>query len=200
MPSSHPAPWELTHPQQSPLPPPEDDEDIKAPYDDLIDQYATPFSKNPQHQVYSVDAGAFDRGASSYSLDQKSSHINDKDLEGSTAHGHDWEYPPPKARQEKEVEKRNCLAAVRRMCFVACQPRSCMSPQLIPDSLACRLYLVTVLVETAIDLAIESDLLIRFHELDKNDSTNKDIVERKMPVYLTIFVFAQYVVPCSQRD
>lgn len=128
MPSSHPAPWELTHPQQSPLPPPEDDEDTKAPYDDLIDQYATPFSKNPQHQVYSVDAGAFDRGASRYSLDQKSSHMNDKDLEGSTAHGHDWEYPPPKARQEKEVEKRNCLAAVRRMCFVVCQPRSCMFP------------------------------------------------------------------------
>ncbi|KAI0803078.1 hypothetical protein BC629DRAFT_1284250 [Irpex lacteus] len=172
MPSTHPAPWELTHPQQSPLPPPEDDEDTKAPYDDLIDQYATPFTKNAKHSVYSVDASAFDRGASSYSLDQKPSQISDKDLEGSTVHGHDWEYPPQKARPEEKVEKRNWLAA------------------LVPDSLACRLYLLTVLVETAIDLAIEADLLIRFHELDKNESSNKDIVERKMPVYLTIFVFA----------
>ncbi len=113
MPSTHPAPWELTHPQQSPLPPPEDDEDTKAPYDDLIDQYATPFTKNAKHSVYSVDASAFDRGASSYSLDQKPSQISDKDLEGSTVHGHDWEYPPQKARPEEKVEKRNWLAAVR---------------------------------------------------------------------------------------
>lgn len=71
---------------------------------------------------------------------------------------------------------------------------------MVPDSLACRLYLLTVLVETAIDLAIEADLLIRFHELDKNESSNKDIVERKMPVYLTIFVFAQYVISLCQTD
>ena len=63
--------------------------------------------------------------------------------------------------------------------------------QLIPDSIACRLYLLTVLIETAIDLAIEADLLIRFHEVDKSSPDN-EAVSRKMPVYLTIFALAQY--------
>ena len=48
--------------------------------------------------------------------------------------------------------------------------------QLIPDSIACRLYLLTVLVETAIDLAIEADLLIRLHEFDKDDKDTLDFV------------------------
>ena len=64
--------------------------------------------------------------------------------------------------------------------------------QFIPDSIACRLYLLTVLVETTIDLAIEADLLIRLHDVDKND-TDKDVVSRKMPVYLAIFALAQCV-------
>ena len=51
---------------------------------------------------------------------------------------------------------------------------------------------LSVLVETAIDLAIEADLLIRLHEFDKED-TDSDIVSRKMPVYLTIFALAQCV-------
>ncbi|KAI0690668.1 hypothetical protein BC835DRAFT_1280513 [Cytidiella melzeri] len=174
MQSSHPTPWELTHPHQSAHPPLQDDEDIKAPYDDLIDQYAVPFGKNSQHKAYTVDSSAFDGGATSYSLDHKPTHMNDpigKDLEGSTAHGHDWEYPPTSQKEERE-RQRNWFAG------------------LIPDSLACRLYLLVVLIETSIDLAIEADLLIRFHELDKTQSANKDIVERKMPVYLTIFAFA----------
>lgn len=65
--------------------------------------------------------------------------------------------------------------------------------QLIPDSIACRLYLLTVLVETAIDLAIEADLLIRLHDFDKGDA-DSDILSRKMPVYLTIFALAQYAL------
>ena len=64
------------------------------------------------------------------------------------------------------------------------------APQLIPNSIACRLYLITILVETTIDLAIESDLLVRFHEVDKG----KDNVSKKMPVYLTIFALAQCVL------
>lgn len=64
--------------------------------------------------------------------------------------------------------------------------------KLIPDSVACRLYLLTVLVETTIDLAIEADLLIRLHDVDKGGE-DSDIVSRKMPVYLTIFALAQCV-------
>lgn len=59
----------------------------------------------------------------------------------------------------------------------------------MPDSIPCRLYLLTILVETAIDLAIEGDLLLRLHEVDKGNTA----VSKKMPVYLAIFALAQYV-------
>lgn len=67
-----------------------------------------------------------------------------------------------------------------------------MTPQWIPDSWACRLYLLTVLVETAIDLAIEGDLILRFHESSLAD--DQDMATRRMPVYLSIFALAQYVL------
>jgi hypothetical protein len=53
---------------------------------------------------------------------------------------------------------------------------------------------ITVLVETAIDLAIESDLLVRLQDAGSvdNDSANK------MHVYLSVFALAQYV-PTSIR-
>ena len=61
--------------------------------------------------------------------------------------------------------------------------------QYIPDSIACRLYLLTILVETAIDLAIEGDIILRFHE--SNSSASNDMATRRMPVYLSIFALAQ---------
>lgn len=67
------------------------------------------------------------------------------------------------------------------------------SPKIIPDSIACRLYLLTVLIETAIDLAIEGDLLKRLYDFDKGS----DNVSRKMPVYLAVFATAQYVPSLS---
>jgi hypothetical protein len=65
--------------------------------------------------------------------------------------------------------------------------------QILPDSLYCKLYVLTVVVQTIIDLAIEGDLLLRFHEAAKNGqlSNNDDVTSRKMPVYLSIFVIAQ---------
>ena len=63
--------------------------------------------------------------------------------------------------------------------------------QYIPDSIACRLYLLTILVETAIDLAIEGDIILQFHESHSSDS--EDMATRRMPVYLSIFAFAQCV-------
>ncbi|KAI0271547.1 hypothetical protein BC834DRAFT_448834 [Gloeopeniophorella convolvens] len=69
--------------------------------------------------------------------------------------------------------------------------------KLLPDSIACRLYVVTVLVETTIDLVIEGDLLLRFHEAEKlqqpSQETGTDNIgdaSRKMPVYLTVFALA----------
>jgi hypothetical protein len=46
-------------------------------------------------------------------------------------------------------------------------------------------------------LAIEGDLLTRFHEADQNGNTNhanqtaEDSTSQKMPVYLSIFALAQ---------
>lgn len=76
---------------------------------------------------------------------------------------------------------------------------SCSHPstQILPDSIACRLYVITVLVETTIDLVIEGDLLLRFHEAEKVSSQTGDIsaTSQKMPVFLSVFALAQYVFP-----
>ncbi|KAJ3735036.1 hypothetical protein DFJ43DRAFT_1037341 [Lentinula guzmanii] len=61
--------------------------------------------------------------------------------------------------------------------------------KVLPESPACRFYVITVLVETTIDLAIEGELLVRVHEADASsggDTSNPN----KMPVYLSIFVLA----------
>jgi hypothetical protein len=70
--------------------------------------------------------------------------------------------------------------------------------QLLPDSIACRLYVITVLVETTVDLVIEGDILLRFHEADKQltQSSQPDNIataSKKMPVYLSVFALAQWV-------
>jgi len=54
--------------------------------------------------------------------------------------------------------------------------------------MACRLYVITVLVQTTIDLAIEGDLLVRFHK-DGVAASNSDTLD-KMPAYLSIFALA----------
>ncbi|GJE87787.1 hypothetical protein PsYK624_038700 [Phanerochaete sordida] len=160
---SHAPTWEPSYPSSNPRPHHDgySDEDAKAPYDDLIDQYATPFHQTAQHKVHKVEPLTFDQKTDG----------SGKDLEGASSNGHDWAYPPTTTTEEKGKGKALTWSS------------------LIPDSIACRLYLLTVLVETAIDLAIEADLLIRLHEFDKDDK-DSDIVSRKMPVYLTIFALA----------
>lgn len=63
--------------------------------------------------------------------------------------------------------------------------RLLISSKILPDSWACRLFVITVLVETTIDLAIEGDLLVRLQDSGSN----------KMPVYLSVFALAQYAYP-----
>lgn len=58
--------------------------------------------------------------------------------------------------------------------------------------MACRLYVITVLIQTSIDIAIEGDLFVRFHKNDA-DAANPD----KMPAYLSIFALAQWVYACT---
>ena len=62
--------------------------------------------------------------------------------------------------------------------------------KILPDSWACRLFVITVLVETTIDLAIEGDLLVRLQDSGDDESA------LKMPVYLSVFALAQYAF-CS---
>ncbi|KAJ7042459.1 hypothetical protein C8F04DRAFT_78233 [Mycena alexandri] len=60
--------------------------------------------------------------------------------------------------------------------------------KILPESMACRLYVLTVLIETTIDLAIEGELLI---QINKNSTTSGDpVAAKKMPVYLSIFALA----------
>ncbi|THH26654.1 hypothetical protein EUX98_g7531 [Antrodiella citrinella] len=148
-----------------------DDDDVKAPYDDLIDQYAAPYGVNPQHKTFNIATGRTG-AAPTYPLTHKQTNNSDddsgKDIEASTTEGTDWGYPPGPPTVDKE--KKTFWATI------------------IPDSIACRLYLLTVLVETSIDLAIEADLYIRFKEVDIQQPNATS--QNKMPVYLALFALA----------
>ena len=55
--------------------------------------------------------------------------------------------------------------------------------------MACRLYVLTVLIETAVDLAIEGELLLRINNVESSQGAER----KTMPVYLSIFALAQCV-------
>jgi len=119
-------------------------EGIKASYDDLLDEYATPYSVNLRHEALAAPA---------------------RMIGADTSLQHQ-EYPP------RALDNEN---STRLSWF-----------KILPDSLACRLYVTTVLIETTIDLAIEGDLLVRLNGSDTNTGSARE----KMPVYLSIFALA----------
>ena len=88
----------------------EEDEDRKAPYDDLIDQYAIPFHQNPSHKAYNVDSAAFAMPDSSIGdpyLSQKTSRTSDgfgKDSEAASSDAHGWAYPPVATKEEEKTK------------------------------------------------------------------------------------------------
>lgn len=106
-----------TYPQPPPAaysnsqhPPHFDDEDVKTPYDDLIDQYAQPFRQNAQHKSFTLDSSL--NGAP---LSHKKTNLSDatsKELDAGTSEGADWCYPPGPAKGEKK-EKGNWWSEVR---------------------------------------------------------------------------------------
>jgi len=51
------------------------------------------------------------------------------------------------------------------------------------------LFVITVLIETTIDLSIEAELLLRVHDTT-SDTTSDNDERKKMPVYLAIFALA----------
>lgn len=146
----------------------------KSFYDDLIDQYAAPYSRNSRHQTFTVQTPPSDSRDPSASFDHKQSYSIGKSLEEDKEYLPGLSYPPTTLPAESDAEKQKVWA------------------KLIPDSWACRLFVITVIVETIIDLAIEGDLLVRLQtgSQDGSLSADEDQTAEKMPVYLSIFAFA----------
>lgn len=69
--------------------------------------------------------------------------------------------------------------------------------RLVPNSFYCRLYLLAVLIESAIDVVIEGIIYLKMSDyldgLDATSSTDQqadDLTVKRLPVYLGIFAFA----------
>ncbi|CAE6415887.1 unnamed protein product [Rhizoctonia solani] len=69
--------------------------------------------------------------------------------------------------------------------------------RLIPNSFYCRLYLLAVLIELAVDVVIEGIIYLKMRDtldaMDGTDSTDQqadDLTVKRLPVYLGIFAFA----------
>ncbi|KAG1845475.1 hypothetical protein DFJ58DRAFT_800784 [Suillus subalutaceus] len=131
---------------------------------DLIDQYAEPYSRTSRHQTFAVSTDLLDDSDSrdrSFSTEQKGLYSVDKVAEEDAEPdppNHDY---PPTLKQEKPIDTRSCWAKI------------------LPDSWACRLFVLTVVIETAVDLAIEGDLFVRLQD----DSG-------KLAVYVSVFALA----------
>ncbi|KAI3622525.1 hypothetical protein WG66_015554 [Moniliophthora roreri] len=153
---------QYNHPPHDPY----NQDDSKPPFDDLIDEYSKPYAAHSGHQTYAVNTSPSmsppeHRRGPSYPLASKPHFY--KNSEDSTPELGAVEYPPKS--HIKDVDDRP------------------LWKKILPESLACRLFVLTVLIETTVDLAIEGELLVRVQA--EEDSTN-----RRMPVYLTIFALA----------
>jgi len=165
-----------THPVESPQHPylqptaPSQDE-FKVSYDDLIDEYAAePYAVTGRHQTFAVGTPTqtHQRG---YSIPLSNNTAFASKQSDET---HDTAYSYPPAVPVKEVDTRTFWQKI------------------LPESLACRLYVATVLMETTIDLAIEGELILRVREKTKadNNSASTRVDNLRMPVYLSIFALA----------
>ncbi|KAG1722875.1 uncharacterized protein EDB91DRAFT_1340342 [Suillus paluster] len=133
-------------------------------YSDLTDQYTEPYSITSRHQTIALlthPLGNSDSQGYSFSVDQKGAYSVDDDAEEDVEiepsnHGY-----PSALKQEKTVDTRSCWAKI------------------FPDSWPCRLFVLTVVIETAVDLAIEGDLLVLLADYSM-----------KLEVYLSVFVLA----------
>lgn len=165
--------------------------DYKSSSDDLVD--ITPYGKGTQHQTFAIETPAL--GSPHYPPSILTQHQHQKQSYSSEHSGKstDEGIHPSAPRTvplntSKEVDSRTFWQKVRW--FYIWTPslfwQLVLSTKILPESLACRLYVITVLVQTSIDIAIEGDLFVRFHKGDA-DPSNPD----KMPAYLSIFALAQ---------
>jgi len=139
--------------------------DFKPAYDD--DLAFASYGRTPQHQTFTVGAPQSQlpehRRDPSFPLQKP--HFSRKNSDDTSHDLVPVAYPPPPP--EKEVDDRGFW------------------DKILPESMACRLYVLTVLVETTIDLVIEGELLL---QINKNATGN--FAEQQMPVYLSIFALA----------
>ncbi|KAF8740681.1 hypothetical protein AX14_007811 [Amanita brunnescens Koide BX004] len=136
-------------------------DDFKASYDDLLDDNATPFAPNSRHQTYAVDTigGHIHGPPAPHSQKTHFSAKQSDDLSQDTSRA---VYPPQYVTKETSFWRK-----------------------MLPESMACRLYVLTVLIETTIDLAIEGELFLRIKQADSASETSQT-----MPTYLTVFALA----------
>ncbi|PPQ98269.1 hypothetical protein CVT26_013537 [Gymnopilus dilepis] len=162
-----------SHPQHSPYlqpTPSTTQEDFKASYDDLIDEYAAPYATNTRHQTFAIGSPPSSHQRSdSIPLTAKGAYTS---KQSDDTHETSYAYPPPVAA--KEVDPRSFWQKV------------------LPESLACRMYVATVLIETTIDLAIEGELFLRVRDKKAEDDVKEvaATATTRMPVYLSIFALA----------
>ncbi|KAJ7431808.1 hypothetical protein B0H11DRAFT_2383510 [Mycena galericulata] len=142
------------------------DSEFKAPYDEEL-AFSTPYAPTSRHQTFAVEtpqlSSTAHHRAPSYPLQkpQFSAKDSDDDLVPVA-------YPPPPP--QKEIDGLGFWQKAR---------------PILPESIPCRLYVLTVLIETTVDLAIEGELLI---QINKNAPPGDSA--HGMPVYLSIFALA----------
>jgi hypothetical protein len=165
----------------------------KPNYDRLVSDYT---SRSGEHRTFSVSV---DPSRPSYPVGQKLS-LSGSDYTSTTgkdqehASSEPIEYPPLSHGIDSDPRP-FWTKASHSIFHDSPVVLAYLYQQILPESLACRLYILTVLIQTTIDLAIEGDLLIRFNEALKNGQINESALysSRRMPVYLSIFALAQYV-------
>jgi hypothetical protein len=157
-----------------------EDMDYKQPFvDDEVD-YNYPPAQRPQ--FYPPTAPS------------KPSYSDSTDLEVATDEGdfstsrQVFHAPPP-----VEKDPRSCFQRVSASSFNNRAVSQVVVIQYLPSSLACRLYLLVVLLQTAVDVVMEADILIQFDDLPPGAAAQADAINsQRLPVYLGIFALAQY--------
>jgi hypothetical protein len=169
--------------------------DDKANYDDPFDEYTAEY-KNPSRPTLSIQSPTLAHPPTPQHRRNPSFPANNQS-QTSLSHKTLWDYPP--SSSESAVEKELSRPFWQKVLFTSSERtyNDLISPrfQLLPDSLYCRLYVLTVAIQTAIDLAIEGELLVRFHQADLGLGDDTAAATRKsLNVYLGIFALAQYVI------
>jgi len=149
---------------------PDDSEEFKGSSETLIDGNGLPYATNSRHQTFTVASPTTSslHGGLSIPLTKFSSKHSDDTQETSC------EYPPVVSQPEVDMPS--------------------FWQRILPESIACRFYVATVLIETAVDLAIEGELFLRVRQTTPasggSQNTVGEVASSKMPVYLSIFALA----------